>query len=497
EVQIDGTLMAPRELLNSVPYALIAKSVEGNIDVSTAGLAINANSTAVQPALYVSSVTGNVGVGTGAPVTAFDVGGSAQFGSGTTKSTFSATGALNTAGRITAPDLTATYGLSAATGAFSGSVTVGSMTSLGAAAVATEILVGGAASVATMGMHLANKNIQFSGTGGELRFTGPQAALIGHDGFFDFNLKTDGAVRQTITAAGNVGIGTTTPTNAKLEIAADSGAGLRIKPGPGGFNYIQLVTAADENLAWGLSDAGNRALRLHRYNSSGAWVDTPIEFDNTSGDIITGVAGRVGIGTPSPASKLHVLNGNIRVSTSAGQPSKGIIFQDGSVQTTAAGGTGGGWTDTGSVVQLVTPTDTIGSIGAGVTVSTHFIVSAGNVGIGTSGPASKLHMSSGTLTIDGNVATALTTAGSAGIGTSGFTPADRLEVAGGGVRLTPIAGTAGSVRLFSTLTVGAVDCAAQCGANTFCLAAWDSAGVMSTCGTAVAGNRCLCSGFGN
>jgi len=108
EVSIDSTLMSPRELLNSVPYALIAKSVEGNIDVSTAGLAINANSSAVQPALYISSVTGNVGVGTGAPLTAFDVGGSAAFGSAATKSTFSATGALNTSGKVTAPDYTAT-----------------------------------------------------------------------------------------------------------------------------------------------------------------------------------------------------------------------------------------------------------------------------------------------------------------------------------------------------------------------------------------------------
>lgn len=51
-------------------------------------------------------------------------------------------------------------------------------------------------------------------------------------------------------------------------------------------------------------------------------------------------AGNVGIGTSSPAAKLHVLDGDIKISTTSG--SKGIVFQDGTTQTTA-----------GKIVQII------------------------------------------------------------------------------------------------------------------------------------------------
>lgn len=44
---------------------------------------------------------------------------------------------------------------------------------------------------------------------------------------------------------------------------------------------------------------------------------------------------RLGVGLSTPTARLHVHDGDIRISTSAGYASRGIIFQDGTTQTTA------------------------------------------------------------------------------------------------------------------------------------------------------------------
>ncbi|MBI5202869.1 MAG: hypothetical protein HY925_14855, partial [Elusimicrobia bacterium] len=79
--------------------------------------------------------------------------------------------------------------------------------------------------------------------------------------------------------------------------------------------------------------------------------------------------GSVGIGTTSPASRLHVLDGDIRVSTSVGQPSKGVVFQDGSVQVTSAG----------TLVQTTTLTGTQNDLA--VTSARHLILRLNNASL--------------------------------------------------------------------------------------------------------------------
>jgi hypothetical protein len=77
----------------STPTAPTVIVSNGAILISTSALA----ATAV-PNIFISSVNGNIGLGTNNPGTKLDVNGAAQFGANATKSTFSASGFLDIAG---------------------------------------------------------------------------------------------------------------------------------------------------------------------------------------------------------------------------------------------------------------------------------------------------------------------------------------------------------------------------------------------------------------
>lgn len=93
----------------------------------------------------------------------------------------------------------------------------------------------------------------------------------------------------------------------------------------------------------------------------------------------------------------------------------------------------------------ITPsTVTISNLGSGRVVYTQtggvlassptFVVSpAGNIGIGTASPAQKIHMSSGTLLIDGNTASSIKTTGTVQIGTT--TATNTFDAVGTGITL--------------------------------------------------------------
>lgn len=73
EVEIEGTVLSPREALGTVPYALIAKTIEGTIDVQNGGLSISSAPTSTNPSVYVSPTTGDVGIGTSSPGASLEV----------------------------------------------------------------------------------------------------------------------------------------------------------------------------------------------------------------------------------------------------------------------------------------------------------------------------------------------------------------------------------------------------------------------------------------
>lgn len=310
EVQIDGTVMSPRELMNSVPYALIAKSVEGTIDASTSAFTINANSSASQPALHVSSLTGNVGVGTGSPGTAFDVGGAAQFGSGAVKSTFTAGGSLNVPFAVNAGSANFSGGLTASSGTFT-----------------------------------ASGNTQFS----ILAASGVFSAAGGYYGtFFGGNsmLLTGGArvVGASVIGPGSIGDGTlvvqsTSITSGNPVIAAKNLAGTELfrvqQDGRVGVLNVAPSVHLDVTGNARLDQGAGAYLRFSRSNAehgyiggaSPLFVGAATDFGvRAESNLIFGIsstermrlssAGRLGIATSDPAALLDV-NGAVQFGSGA------------------------------------------------------------------------------------------------------------------------------------------------------------------------------------
>jgi hypothetical protein len=95
--------------------------------------------------------------------------------------------------------------------------------------------------------------------------------------------------------------------------------------------------------------------------------------------------GNVGIGAPSPSQRLEV-GGNMKISGLG----NGVVFADGTKQTTAAAGGGLGGSGTVSSVPLWTNATTLGS--SSITQSP-----GGNIGIGTANPARPLEIANGGL----------------------------------------------------------------------------------------------------
>jgi len=184
---------------------------------------------------------------------------------------------------------------------------------------------------------------------------------------------TNGTVdTMTLTNAGNVGIGTTSPSG-KLDVKGD-GADIflhsndykiaRIQPRGTGGNYdiglFSLFSGSTENVR---IDAGGNS-----------WFN----------------GGDVGIGTTSPGQKLDVRGGNIMVGGFGGGTDYGLILtpDDGSGYWNIANVTGGALTFNNS--------NTIGS-------SEAMRITGGNVGIGTTTPGTVHGVSYGTtkLHVDG------------------------------------------------------------------------------------------------
>ena len=184
------------------------------------------------------------------------------------------------------------------------------------------------------------KSVNETGNG-----TLPDGALT--FGTATYNASGGAVERMRIDSSGNVGIGTTSPAS-----------------------KLVVRTSTDHNFE--VEETGGE-LRLSALNDARS-ANIGLQFAASEFNFITG---NVGIGTDSPAEKLHVENGNIRLKSNSDGNNGILRLYD------AAGTESGQIYPAAGDLRLYTPNDIIMS-------------PTGNVGIGTTTPLSKLTVSEAT-----------------------------------------------------------------------------------------------------
>ncbi len=133
----------------------------------------------------------------------------------------------------------------------------------------------------------------------------------------NFAIWAGGSESVRFLSNGNVGIGTNSP-NGLLEVRKDQTATTRLIISNGGT--INANTSARLSFYEGATEK-NYIERRRDTTGDFAFVstadDNPFVFENATGEFMTLVNSKVGIGTTSPAEKLHV-NGEVRVDANEG-----------------------------------------------------------------------------------------------------------------------------------------------------------------------------------
>ncbi len=172
--------------------------------------------------------------------------------------------------------------------------------------------------------------------------------------------------------SGNIGIGTTTPEK-KVEINGQNTApALRLAWGD-----------AYPGLAGDISHERSGGLQINSTTASGAgtWADLHLKTNNNTRMFIDS-SGKIGVGTTSPAQLLHLDNGNIadgiRVAFGSNYSNLFADFiQAGSGGLIINSNAGGTWADISFQTNGATRM---------------FLDSGGNLGLGTTSPAARLHV---------------------------------------------------------------------------------------------------------
>lgn len=206
------------------------------------------------------------------------------------------------------------------------------------------------------------------------------------------------------------------PTAAKGIIYYDTGLNV-YRVSEDGATFINLATGSVSGNFVNLQGTTPGAPQSGNANVSGTVISgassvtggngASVTYGITAGSGTFGVAGNIALGPGS--------NGN-RNTINVASPN-GVV----GVSFTGDSGNGGGFI-TGIGSSFV-------ALGPATLPNQLFINSNGNVGLGTFSPVTLFHMSSGTLTIDGNTTTALTTVGRVGVGAA--SPSSILDVSGG------------------------------------------------------------------
>ena len=217
----------------------------------------------------------------------------------------------------------------------------------------------------------------------------PDFTIIGGNGRLGFFDETNSSERMRIDSSGRVLIGTTSSihSSADLQIVGASSNFARVAlKDSDGTNQITFLDSANGDFGIVSQNGSSRGtISLKQYD--GSTTSTPLRIDNS---------GRTGLGTISPADKLHVV-GNIRTVGSTygirldSSSGAGPILEFGTSSNLDAYGTIG---QQASQFRFVTFGRDFNFNNNGTT-NLHIDVSEVAVGINTSSPTSKLNIDTG------------------------------------------------------------------------------------------------------
>jgi len=227
---------------------------------------------------------------------------------------------------------------------------------------------------------------------------GPASAYIGVldtetqfvvGGAHPLTFGTNSTERMRITSDGRVGIGTSTPTNAKLEVSNSTNGeeGIRINdsratPSVNRRTLDIRYTGANGRTA-------NNTQLLYLYDNNASSTKPLMEVENASSSLfVIDSSGNVGIGTSSPGSYSSTAN-NLVVQDTAGQGGLTLV-------STTTGASNIFFADTAGTAQGQIKYQHSGDYMRFYTDASERlrIDSSGNVGIGTSSPTQKLTVAS-------------------------------------------------------------------------------------------------------